>query len=809
MTMNDLILIINAPSSKKYGFLILEVYYASIRVNKQGKYTGGSISPTDTEQILPVANCNCAFIKDLISKYCYQVSKNGYYISFADFRVLFNILEGNKIFFLDNSDKTLYLIESLGDTEQSRKPKYTYLVNGTGMAYYCDHVLTIHQKQAQPYAIQKIVPTPCLCYSKEENIYSLYFDYAGSKIAYMEKKFSITAGVNAYLKNYQFENEICHFLIEHQFVKLSLSRFIYSGRYSKNDLEYYLSDHGIVLDHIDNSIYPDIKITRSDSGWFDIDLTYSIDGEIIDIASKIKLFGKKNELTHGENKVVIPDSILQARNDIVFENQKLRIHQRHMLELLRIIYDSNSKIGDFFSYSEVSLNLPPAMEQAAFPYQLDGIKWLKFLFLNHFGGCLADDMGLGKTFQIISFLSDMDVKQCVDKILIIVPKSLLTNWQKEFQKFFSDYRVGIYHGESRTAFSFDQYDVVISTYNTVYLDLEKLNGISYSVVVYDEIQIIKNHKSNKSEALKQIRAGMKIGLSGTPMENNISELWNIMDVLNHNLFLSHSAFLAKYNGRNYDELKNILSLFILRRMKQDVLTQLPPKYEQIVYCDMDSPQRKLYNSISYAVKSEIMKLKAFSAPVVLKGLLLLRECCCHPLLLKEDTNVNQVHESCKLDTLKILVDNLVALGHKILIFSQFTAMLHLIDQALDKYRDLIFYLDGKTNDRSKLISQYESASAGIFLISIKAGGVGLNLVSAQDVIIYDPWWNPFVERQAVDRVYRIGQSKTVNVYKLVAANTLEEKIIDMQKMKEEDFDAIINGISNDKNMDLNKILSLL
>ena len=299
---------------------------------------------------------------------------------------------------------------------------------------------------------------------------------------------------------------------------------------------------------------------------------------------------------------------------------------------------------------------------------------------------------------------------------------------------------------------------------------------------------------------------------GSKAFGRFSDKWYVMDILNPGVFSSHDSFMKRYNGHNYDELKTILNLFIMRRMKKDVLKELPPKTEQIIYCDMDQEQRKLYTSINVAVKTAIMNLKAFAAPVVLKGLTLLRECCCHPQLLDNTTNVDNISESCKFDSLKILVNNLFLSEHKILIFSNYTSMLQIIKNDFDNteaYKGAVFYLDGQTKNRSELVNQFEKSDKGIFLISIKAGGVGLNLVSAQDVIIYDPWWNPFVEQQAIDRAYRIGQEQAVTVYKLVTANTLEEKIIDMQKDKEQDFDELINGISTDKNMDLNQILRLL
>ncbi|WP_242939943.1 DEAD/DEAH box helicase [Ruminococcus flavefaciens] len=714
--------------------------------------------------------------------------------------------------FLDNRDKSLVLVENIILQKHEKKVKHKYAFGDISLCWYADCTLYIEEESTSGMIIKQKEPVPHMQYSKEEQIYSLYFCYNGENIAFLDKKLSITNGDMILLRNYSYEHEIGESILKEKFTKLAGSRFIYSGHKNTRDIVAFLSSKSIVLDDDENTIIPDIKVTKNESGWFEIDLSYQIDGEVFDLASKIQLFSSQDEIEDDDKKILLPDSIIQAREYLSVVGNKLRIDQNHIFELLHIIYDSNSDISEFFSYSDIMLALPDHVTSAAYPYQLEGIKWLKFLFLNHFGGCLADDMGLGKTFQIISFLEDQEVKNNIKKVLIIVPKSLLTNWKKEFEKFNSVYRVGIYHGDKRNEFDFENTDVIITTYNTAYLDLKNLNELVYSLVVFDEIQTIKNHKSITSDAMKQIRSEMKIGLSGTPMENSISELWNIMDVLNPNVFYSHSAFMRRYSGKNYDELKSILNLFILRRMKKDVLKELPQKSEQIIYCDMEQEQRKLYTSINVAVKKAIMSLKAFAAPVVLKGLTLLRECCCHPMLLNDETNVDKVYESCKLDALDLLVDNLVGSGHKILIFSNYTSMLHLIQEELEKnehYKKIIYYLDGKTKNRVDVVKQFESADEGIFLISIKAGGVGLNLVSAQDVIIYDPWWNPFVEQQAVDRAYRIGQDKPVTVYKLVAANTIEERIVEMQKDKEQDFDELINGISTDKNIDLKDIIELL
>ena len=810
--MSDLLITINTSASKKNGFLIIETYYTKkVDSNKSGNFKGGVLSSADIYGSLTFENCCLHDIAALFKEECKRLSENAYYVNVPSLNKIIDKLRSYRMIFLDNPDKSLILVENIVTQKPAKKAKRNYTFGSVALFWYADCTLYIEESVSRTN-IKQIVPVPHMQYSKEEQVYSLYFSYNGENIAFLDKKLSVIQGDIILLRNYLYEQGISEDILRERFTKLAGCRFIYSGHKNKKDLSSLLSSKNVVLDDDENTIIPDIKITKNESGWFEIDLSYSINGEVYDLASKIQLFSSQDEIETDDKKILLPDSIIQAREYLSIVENKLRINQKHIFELLHIIYDSNSNISDYFSYNTITLNVPDYVTTTAYPYQLEGIKWLKFLFLNHFGGCLADDMGLGKTFQIISFLEDKEVKNNIEKVLVIVPKSLLTNWKKEFSKFKSGYRVGIYHGDRRNDFDFDSTDVIITTYNTAYLDLKILNEQQYSVVVLDEIQTVKNHKSITSDAIKRIKSDMKIGLSGTPMENNISELWNIMDILNPNVFYSHPAFMRRYNGKNYDELKSILNLFILRRIKKDVLKELPPKTEQIIYCDMEQEQRKLYAGINVAVKKAIMNLKAFAAPVVLKGLILLRECCCHPLLLNDETNVDMISESCKLEALDLLVDNLVGSGHKILIFSNFTSMLHLIQDELEKnehYKKIIYYLDGKTKDRINVVNQFENADEGIFLISIKAGGVGLNLVSAQDVIIYDPWWNPFVEQQAVDRAYRIGQDKPVTVYKLVAANTIEERIVEMQKDKSRDFDELINGISTDKNFDLKDIIELL
>lgn len=810
--MSDLLIAVNASSLKKNNFLILETYYtAKIEVNKSGRFKGGSITPADLSNVMPVSNCDVKNICNLLNEQCYRLSNNGYYVNVESLKRLVLDLNENKMIFLDNTDKSLVLIEKIIEAKPGKKAKNFYKADSISMEWYSDCSLYIEETVSSIKPL-KCEPASRLQYLRKESVYYLQFYYNGIAVEYKEKRPSIRFDDKTYLRNYSFETGVYETLMKENFTKLSGSKFAYSGHKNKIDLKNSLAIKNVLVSYDENVIIPKIRINRNKDGWFDIDLSYDNNGETFDLASKINLFSEDGTMEIDGETILLPESILQAREYLLLAENKLKLNQNHIFEILRIAYDSSNTIDNLFSYNDIKLDLSEEIKNTAFHYQINGIKWLKFLYMNHFGGCLADDMGLGKTFQIISFLQDKEVKQSIKKVLIVVPKSLLTNWKKEFTKFHSDYNVEIYHSDTRKNFNFVKTDVIITTYNTAYLDLKVLNEQNYSIVIFDEIQYVKNRKGITSNAMKQINSNVKIGLSGTPMENSISELWNIMDILNSNVFYSYEVFLKRYKGKNYDELKTILNLFILRRMKKDVLNELPDKTEEIIYCDMGDEQRKLYSAIKVAVKQAILNMKSFCAPLILKELTLLRECCCHPLLLNSEINVDKTDESCKLDALNMLVENLVGSNHKILIFSNYTSMLKLIRKELsksDKYKDIIYYLDGKTKDRAELVESFEKSDEGIFLISIKAGGTGLNLVSAQDVIIYDPWWNPFVEQQAIDRAHRIGQKNPVTVYKLITADTLEERIIEMQQEKMNDFDNLINGVSVDKNINLNDILNLL
>lgn len=504
----DLMIGLDAPSSRKNKFLTLRTFYTRQNlVNKEGKYKGSAIHKIDVHNCFPVSNCDIKAVNELFKKFCFQISENEFYIDFANLKSFSDSLPKSPIFFIFTSSNKILLINSvefLASEFSGRKPKEIYNVGSRTVLYQKTrlYVEKNNSKNQEDFSVEQANPKVRLHYDALSKIYSLFFDYGGNESPFLSKESSVVSGSKVYLKNFQFEKSAAELLLKNNFTKLAQNRFVYSGG-DKANLKDKLLRKGISLESDSDVVVPEIKVSKNSSGWFDIDLTCKIDGKLIDLASKIDLFASGKDAEIEGKRVVLPDSVLGAKDDFVFENGKIKLNQKSTFSLLGIIHEAGKSAADFFPYKETKLKLPEKNQKAAFPYQLEGIKWLKFLYLNHFGGCLADDMGLGKTFQVISFLEDSEIRAQIKKVLVVVPKSLLSNWKKEFEKFSSDYKVGIYHGESRRNFSFDDFDVALTTYNTASLDAEKLCEKNFSLVVFDEIQTIKNFKGEISSSMKK------------------------------------------------------------------------------------------------------------------------------------------------------------------------------------------------------------------------------------------------------------------------------------------------------------------
>lgn len=440
-------------------------------------------------------------------------------------------------------------------------------------------------------------------------------------------------------------------------------------------------------------------------------------------------------------------------------------------------------------------------------YQREGLGWLFFLQRFGFGGCLADDMGLGKTIQVLALLesrrelAENDSKKSQIPSLIVVPRSLVFHWKHEAALFAPKLKILDHTGGERLkpGDHFEQYNVVITTYGTLRRDALQFKNIRFDYCILDEAQAIKNAGTLSAKAARLLSADHRLALSGTPVENHLGELWSLFEFLNPGMLGSASVFDRA--GRNPDpNTRNILGRalrpFILRRTKGEVARELPPKTEQTLYCDLKPPERKLYDELRDYYRARLLKTPGREDMSqlkfqVLEALLRLRQAACHfGLIDKKKT----AEPSTKVDTLLAQLDQVLDEGHKILVFSQFTSLLAIVRNRLDTANIAYAYLDGKTRDREARVEQFQNdPNLKLFLISLKAGGLGLNLHAAEYVYLLDPWWNPAVETQAIDRAHRIGQTRQVFAYRLIARDTVEEKVLELQQTKRDLADAIITA----------------
>lgn len=431
-------------------------------------------------------------------------------------------------------------------------------------------------------------------------------------------------------------------------------------------------------------------------------------------------------------------------------------------------------------------------------YQKEGMNWLERLRKMFLSGILADDMGLGKTLQAIVAITQLK-KVKTSPTLIVCPTSLLYNWKEEFGKFNPKLKILVVDGipthRKKLLEDLFEFDVIITSYSLLQKDVEQYKVCNFHYMILDEAQHIKNRGTRNAKSVKQIAAKHRLILSGTPIENSLDELWSLFDFLMPGFLSSYDRFVEKYirvsgdqQKKNLEYLRKKISPFILRRMKEDVLDDLPPVSEIPYHCQLSDVQQDLYKSYAESARDELTKLVARDGfdkvqIHVLATLTRLKQICCHPAIFAKDSV--EPGDSAKYDMLLELLDTLIEGGHKTVIFSQYTKMLQILRRDFEKMGVKFSYLDGSSKNRLEIVNEFnEDKSISVFLVSLKAGGTGLNLVGADTVIHYDMWWNPAVENQATDRVHRMGQKQSVSVYKLVTLGTIEEKIVSMQQRKQ-------------------------
>lgn len=823
--MLDLILVINPKESKKTSFAIIEAYLCNNIINKKGKYGGGVVEKVNINNLNRVNNLNQEKLKELkqyIEEKSQNISMYQYAMSFLDLRILYEKIDKRDIFYYWNFKNEIfkvYNIELISEYYKNIKDEIT-TVNDIEMIYrYKSFELYLYSKanNFEEFEVLKTKPKARLIF-KSKNLHecNLRFEYDGIEINDNFKSKIITYNNKIILRDYSSENKYINLLKDINYKKSNTNFYYYSGIEDIEKIKSSLKKIGFEIlflesDKSKNPIKSTVNIIDRGYDWFGLEVYCEIDDKIYNLVDRIDLSSNKNYITIDNKVIEIPKSLSNQYDKLEISGDKhLILPKKSFWSFLQIAKESNYNLDEFIDYNKVKIELSDLIIEKIKPYQIQGVKWLKWLFLNKIGGCLCDDMGLGKTFQVIAMLSDVQIKENVNKILVVVPKSLITNWCREFESFGSEKNICIYHGNNRKQLFKGDYKIYITTYNTAANDIDDLKEKNFDLTIFDEIQYIKNFNTQTYKKLLDLNTTVRIGLSGTPMENNKEEIWNILNILNPGMLCSKIKFKKRYsNTENNKELHYLLNPFLLRRTKLEVLNDLPEKREMILYCDFEEEQKAVYESVRQALKNEISNSRTYNSAIILKGLLLLRETCCHPRLLPDNINVSKSIESCKFEVLKLKVNDLYTSGEKILIFSQFTKMLKIIEEWLKSEEVNYFYLDGKTKNRQKVIDDFQNSDKSVFLMSLKAGGVGLNLTSAQNVIIYDPWWNPFAEEQAADRVFRIGQKNNVTIYKMIVTDSIEEKILSLQTDKKEMFESVFSGIAEDKNIDLREIINLI
>ena len=443
---------------------------------------------------------------------------------------------------------------------------------------------------------------------------------------------------------------------------------------------------------------------------------------------------------------------------------------------------------------------PQSLHSVLRKYQRDGYRWLRTLDGYGMGGILADDMGLGKTLQVLSYLLALKEGGQPLPSLIVCPASLVLNWEEECKKFTPQLTCVAMDGDAAhravLARRWAEADLVVTSYDLLRRDEDRYAEQPFYACILDEAQAIKNHTTQKYKAVCQVRSQVRFALTGTPVENRLGELWSIFSFLMPGYLPPYKNFCARFEKPIVQEedanavrrLNQLTGPFILRRMKADVLRELPPKTENVHRIELDTEQRKLYLAAVVDAREKLRAAKPEDKMAVFAVLMRLRQICCDPRLVAD----NWSGGSAKLDACMELVTAAVEGGHRILLFSQFTSMLDLLAQRLDEARVSHFTLQGSTPKpvRAELVRRFNAGEASVFLISLRAGGTGLNLTAADIVIHYDPWWNVAAQNQATDRAYRIGQKNPVQVYKLIAQDTIEEKIVELQQAKQSLADTV-------------------
>ena len=573
-----------------------------------------------------------------------------------------------------------------------------------------------------------------------------------------------------------------------------------------------------------NTSKPQINFKAgSGTDWFDIKVEVKFGNQFLNINDlKTSILNKQQYVKLDDGSIgILPEEWLKKYEGLFKAgklnkkgNIEINAFQSSVIDDLTNEIDNNKNIIKFqekikalkLSKEFSNENAPANFKANLRDYQLHGYNWLNSLQSIGWGGCLADDMGLGKTIQMLAFIQNQVNKNKTFAALVIVPTSLIFNWENEIKKFAPKLTIHSYVGSNRndTQIDFIKNNITLTTYGLARIDIEKLKAVTFNVVILDESQAIKNNQSQIAKAVKLLDAKNKFVMTGTPIENSTMDLYSQLDFVNPTMLGSEEQFKQNFANaidKNKDEeaatyLKKIIQPFLLNRKKQQVAKDLPEKTETILYCEMAQDQRRVYEHYKEKIKADLIEKidsvgLAKSGMYVLQGLLKLRQICNDAKLIS-DADYSKI-SSVKTTILFENIEELIAENHKVLVFSFFSSMLDLLEVSFNKRKIKTVKITGEVTNRQSLVNQFQTdTDTKVFLISLKAGGFGLNLTEADYVFMFDPWWNPAVEQQAIDRTHRIGQTKNVFAYKLICKDTIEEKILALQLKKKAVSDDIIN-----------------
>ena len=694
----------------------------------------------------------------------------------------------------------------------------------------------------------------------------LYFDFTINgitcdiKLIYQDKEINYFDKTTNILRDTEYELTILQDLKNNNFNietnPIILEDIDQIGEFLENNLEKLASNYEVFTSQKlkETNIKKNMNITSSFNIGKDNIMSYKFDldgldsSEIVNILSELKSKKKYYKLKSGDLINLKENENLEELNSLI-ENMELStkdikkgygtipkykaIYLDSLKEKSKIIKTNNlfdNLIKDFNAYKDIKLKISTKDKKILRDYQVVGVNWLYNIHKCGFGGVLADEMGLGKSIQLIYFIKEIIKENKEAKILIIAPTSLVYNWNNEFDKFGSELKYKVFaenkNKRQEELANLDNTNILITTYGLIRQDKEYYEKMNFEVIAIDEAQNIKNNMSQMTQIIKTLKGNTKIALTGTPLENSVVELWSIFDFIMPGYLASLNSFNKKYSIKDIDEesvkildnLKMQIKPFILRRKKKDVVKELPDKIENNILIDLTTEQKKIYLAELEKTKKrmeELLQDGIFnkSRIEVLKLLTRLRQICIDPNLVFE----NYTGTSAKIDTLIPMIKDIIDNGHKILLFSTFKTAIDIVNRELTNNDISCYVIDGsiKGKKRINLVDKFNNDKTNVFLITLKAGGTGLNLTSADVVIHLDLWWNPQAENQATDRAHRIGQKNTVEVIKLICRGTIEEKILELQNKKKFLSDNLIEGENIDQNIiskltskDIKKLLSM-